>query len=87
MRKGSDGVERLKTDPHTVGMRTTLRAIETGKAELVFVAQDADVFVTRRVQEACRDANVAYERVSSMKDLGDACGVSVKTACAAIVKQ
>ena len=80
-------MQRLRTNPHTVGMRTTLRAIESGKAELVFLAQDADVFVTRRVQEACKAANVAYERVSSMAELGDACEVSVKTACAAIVKQ
>lgn len=80
-------MQRLKTESHTVGMRTTLRAIESGKAELVFLAEDADVFVTRRVQEACRAMNVAYERVSSMKELGEACGVSVKTACAAIVKQ
>lgn len=80
-------MQRLKVNPHTVGMRTTLRAIENGKAELVFLAEDADVFVTRRVQESCKAKNVAYERVSSMKDLGEACEVSVKTACAAILKQ
>lgn len=79
-------MQRLKVTPHTVGMRTTLRAIESGKAELVFLADDADVFVTRRVQESCKAMNVAYERVSSMKDLGEACEVSVKTACAAILK-
>ena len=79
-------LEQLKAAPHTVGMRTTLRAVETGKAVTVFLAEDADVFVTRRVQEACQKANVEYVRVPSMKELGEQCGLGVKAACAAIVK-
>lgn len=76
---------QIKDRPHTVGLRTTLRAVETGKAVQVFIAEDADIFVTRRIQEACSAMNVAYERVPSMRELGKACGVDVKAACAAIV--
>ena len=79
-------MEQLKTSAHTAGMRTTLRAIENKTAQRVFIADDADVFVKRRVQEACEAASVPYERVEGMKALGEACGMSVKTACAALVK-
>ena len=49
-----------------------------------FLADDADVFITRRVQELCQQKDVPYERIRTMKELGEACGVQVPTACAAI---
>ena len=79
-------MDELKISNHTTGLRTTLRAIESGKAVRVFIADDADVFVKRRLQEACTAANVEYLRVTAMKELGEACGVSVKAACAAIIR-
>ena len=51
-------LEKLKTDPKTVGMRTTIRAIENGEAVYAFLADDADVFITRRVQELCQQKDV-----------------------------
>ena len=77
-------LEKLKTDPKTVGMRTTIRAIENGEAVYAFLADDAEVFITRRVQELCQQKDVPYERIRTMKELGEACGVQVPTACAAI---
>ena len=77
----------LKDKPHTAGLRTTLRAIESGKAVRVFIAEDADVFVRRMAQEASNANNVAYEYVPNMKTLGENCGLSVKTACAALIKE
>ena len=79
-------LERLKTEPKTVGMRTTVRAIENGSAIHAFIANDADVFITRRVQELCQQKDIEYTRVDTMKELGEACGVQVPTACAAIKK-
>ena len=79
-------MEVISDKPHTAGLRTTLRAIESGKAAKAFIAEDADVFVRRRVQEAASAASVPYEYVPSMKDLGESCGLSVKTACAALTK-
>ena len=79
-------MESIKDRPHTAGMRTTLRAIETGNALRVFIAEDADVFVRRRVQEASAKKGTAYEYVPSMKELGESSGLSIKTACAALLK-
>ncbi len=79
-------MDELKSREHTAGLHTTLRAISASRAEKVFIAQDADVFVRRRVQEVCQQANVPYEYVSDMKALGSAAGLNFKTACAAILK-
>lgn len=78
--------QRLKESKKTVGTRTTMRAIEAGNAVHVFVADDADLFITRRVTELCSERNVEYTRVDTMKKLGEYCGVNVKTACCALVK-
>ena len=37
-----------------VGAKQVLRAIEAGGVSRVFIAQDADMFVTRPVFDACR---------------------------------
>ncbi|MBQ4158145.1 MAG: ribosomal L7Ae/L30e/S12e/Gadd45 family protein [Clostridia bacterium] len=79
-------LDTLKMSAKTVGMRTTIRAIESGAAYHAFIAEDADVFITRRVQELCQAKDIPYTRVESMKMLGEACGVQVGAACAALVK-
>ncbi len=67
-----------------VGAKQVLRAIEAGTVIRVFIASDADVFVTRPVFDACRAAGIEIIEVPSMKALGEACGVQVKAAAAAI---
>ena len=67
-----------------VGAKQVLRAIEAGGVTRVFIAQDADMFVTRPVFDACRAAGIEIVEVPSMKALGEACGVQVKAAAAAI---
>ena len=65
-----------------VGAKQVMRAIEAGGVSRVFIASDADMFVTRPVFDACRAANVEVVEVPSMKALGEACGVQVKAAAA-----
>jgi Ribosomal protein HS6-type (S12/L30/L7a) len=84
--KEVNGMDELRLKPHTAGMRTVLRAVEAGKAERVFIAEDADVFVRRRVQEVCKAQDVPYEYVPDMKTLGDKAGLEIKTACAAVLR-
>ncbi len=67
-----------------VGAKQVLRAIAAGGVARVFIAQDADMFVTRPVFDACRAAGIEIVEVPSMKALGEACGVQVKAAAAAI---
>jgi len=69
-----------------VGVKQTKRAIEGGKAALVFLAQDADPRVTEPIQVLCAQKGVDVEQVPSMKDLGSACGIAVGSAAAALIK-
>jgi len=79
-------LEKLKNGSKVVGTRRLLRAIKAGEVEIAFVANDADLFILRQVREACAAAGVRMVEVDSMKELGNACGVEVKTASAGLLK-
>ena len=78
-------MERIKQNPHVVGLKQSKKAIESGKAELVFVAEDADDYVTEPVKKLCGEKNVEVVFASSMKELAKACRVEVPTAVATIL--
>ena len=51
-----------------------------------YIARDADLFIVRQVRQACNAAGVRMVEVDTMKQLGEACGIEVKTASAGIRK-
>ncbi|MEG0798782.1 MAG: ribosomal L7Ae/L30e/S12e/Gadd45 family protein [Acidaminococcaceae bacterium] len=80
-------MEVLKTGTkHVVGLKQTAKAIEKGNASLVFIAQDADARVSESLIATCTKAQIAYELVATMHELGKACGIHVGAATAAILK-
>lgn len=68
-----------------VGAKQTLRAAETGRAQMVFVARDADQRVVAPVVEGARRRGVEVVVVETMIELGRMCGIEVGAAAAAIV--
>ncbi len=79
-------MERIKTSTYVVGLKQTKKAIESGKARLVFIANDADGYVVHPLKELCSEKGVEIILVESMKELGKACHIDVPTAFATIVK-
>ncbi|MBO8142609.1 MAG: ribosomal L7Ae/L30e/S12e/Gadd45 family protein [Firmicutes bacterium] len=80
--------QRLTTaSARAVGTRQTLRALEKGAAEIVFVARDAEERVTRPVIEMCRKNGVQVVYVDNMRLLGQYCMINVGAATAAILRQ
>ena len=77
-------MHRLQNAQKIVGTKQVSRAIAAREVKIVYLATDADVFVTRRVYDLCRENKIQVVEVASMKALGQACGVEVKAACAAI---
>lgn len=71
-----------------IGAKQVRRAIADNASAVskVFVATDADVFVTKPVFDACSAADVQVIEVPSMKELGAACGMTVGAA-AVLVKR
>lgn len=77
-------LEKLKASDKIVGTRRLVRAILAGEISEAYIARDADLFIVRQVKEACNQAGVRMVEVDTMKQLGEACGVDVKTASAGI---
>ncbi len=79
-------MERIKISTHVVGLKQTKKAVQAKRAQIVFIAEDADRFVAAPLEELCRKNSVEVVFVSTMKELAKACHVEVPTATAAIVK-
>jgi large subunit ribosomal protein L7A len=69
-----------------VGARQVLRAVAAGTVAQVFVARDADPFVTRPMVDACEKSGVRFTEVDTMAQLGTACGISVKASVAGLLR-
>jgi large subunit ribosomal protein L7A len=79
-------IERLRGAPErAVGTHQTKKAIDRGRAEVVYVARDADRRVTDPVRQAARDRGIQIVEVESMRALGQVCGIAVGAAAAAIL--
>lgn len=70
-----------------VGTKQTLKALEAGRAELVYIAKDADTEVTNPVRESCARLGIAIVDVDTMAELGRACGIDVGAAVACVLKE
>ena len=79
-------LEKLQNAQKVVGTRRLLRAIEADEIAEAYIGADADLFIVRQVREACSKAGVRLTEAPSMKELGQACGVEVRTAAAGIRK-
>lgn len=71
----------------TVGTKQTLKALQKGQAILVFIARDADEHVVRDLQRLCKEKNVEVVYADSMAKLGQACGIQVGAASAAVLEE
>ncbi len=67
-----------------VGTKQTIKALEKGEVQKVFIARDAEDKVTRPVISLCEDNNIEPYYVESMQQLGKLSGIKVKAAVAAI---
>lgn len=69
-----------------VGAKQTLKALNEDSLAEVFIAQDAEKYVIRGIEEAAMDKQINLQYVASMKKLGKNCGISVGAATAGILK-
>ena len=69
-----------------VGSKQLKKALLNGRAEYVFLAENADPAITEPIAELCESGNIQIHWVGSMADLGRACGIEVGAAAAAVLK-
>ena len=66
-----------------VGAKQLRKALNSGLARKVYLAQNADPAITEPIEALCQLNCVEYAWVKSMTDLGQACGIEVGAAAAA----
>ena len=66
-----------------VGAKQLRKALNSGAAKYVFLAENADPAITEPIEALCQLNAVNYAWVRSMTDLGHACGIEVGAAAAA----
>lgn len=77
---------RLAILPRVVGAKQTLKAVQSGEAEVVYLAQDADEYVTGPIRTECVRKGIDIIEVETMTELGRACSIEVGAAVAGIMK-
>ncbi len=86
MTQPGEAMERLRAaEFKAAGSNQTAKAIGKGRAQVVFVAKDADRRVIEDVLVAARDRGLEVIEVASMRELGRACGIAVGASAAAIL--
>jgi len=77
--------ERLKKAKKTIGTKQTTKAVQKGIARVVYLASDAEKHITEPLLKLCSEKAVEVIMVESMAELGQACGIEVGSASAAII--
>lgn len=78
--------ERLRAARHkVVGAKQTLKAAETGRARVVFLARDAEERVLSPIVRQAQEHGTEVVFVDTMQQLGRMCGIEVGAAAAALM--
>lgn len=80
-------ITKLKSDNKVVGAKQVKRALNTLDVELVYIAKDAEKKVTEEIIEFCNEKQIQIVLIESMRILGDACGININAAVAALIRQ
>lgn len=78
-------LEDLHSGRKVVGVRQLRKALSSGQCRQVFLALDADPFLTAPIRELCQNLGVPLADVPTMTELGRACGISVGAAAAGLL--
>ncbi len=82
----SEELEAFKKRKKAIGAKQTARAVEKGLAIKVYLADDADKRVVAPLAQLCSQKEVEVDELSTMAELGKACGIEVAAAAVALLK-
>ena len=77
--------ERITGDI-VVGVKQTFRMIEQRKVSVVYIAEDADSFVTKGVEQAALKNGTEVIRVASKRQLGMRCGIEIAAVAGVLIR-
>ncbi|HBG02041.1 MAG TPA: 50S ribosomal protein L7Ae-like protein [Firmicutes bacterium] len=77
---------RLEKSLRVVGAKQTLKAVQAEQVELVYLARDADIYITGPIRRECLSRGISIVEVETMAELGRACSIEVGAAVAGVMK-
>lgn len=77
---------RLNTDNKIVGMKQVERALDKDEIQVVYIALDADDYVTKDIIKKSKDKGIDIIEVETMEELGEICNIDINAAVAALLK-
>lgn len=69
-----------------VGAKQLKKAVAAGRAQQVFLAENADPAVTEPLVSLCGEHHIQITWVRTMAELGQTCGIEVGAAAAAVLR-
>lgn len=80
-------LKELRAKEKVTGVKQSARAVRSGQARHVFLACDADPALTGPLLELCRERGIPVSCQYSMRELGQAAGIQVGAAVAALLEK
>jgi large subunit ribosomal protein L7A len=82
-KKGQNVLSEVSRRKMVVGAKQMKKALCSGRATWVILAENADPAITEPLEQMCQQYHISCAWVPNMVDLGKACGIEVGTAAAA----
>lgn len=79
-------LDEVRTKEAVIGMRRSMKLIESGKAAKAFIAGNVEPNMTRRILDACKAHGVPVELVATKQELGKACKIDVDASIVVLPK-
>lgn len=79
-------LDTLKAAKKVIGIKQTIKAVNKGAADVVYIAENADERLVRPLKEACEAQGVTMTVIPTMQELGKACGIEVGAAAVGALK-
>ncbi len=76
-----------RSNRKVVGLKQTLKVALQGDASCIFLADDADAVIREKILTVCAGNDIQLVSVDSKARLGEACGIDVGSATAALLKE
>lgn len=80
-------IQELSGPNKVVGAKQAKRALRDGRAARLYIAVDADPRLLQPLVQEAVNRQVPVSQVSTMKELGAACGIAVGAAVAVLTKE
>ncbi len=78
--------ELSNAQDRVVGSKQIMKMASLCTLRKVYIAMDADQSLSDKLRHVCEKNGIEYDMSATMSQIGIACSIEVKSACAALIK-